>query len=90
MNALSQVLHQTARSIRVRTPTIGVTWYPVADALDRYAEGWQKYSDFLAVRAHREVILSHVHTGADRPTMEAWLDNLREPEPNPNRPSAER
>jgi hypothetical protein len=88
MRTPSDLLRAVARSLRTVGHRVGDPWKDLADALERYADGTERSSDYLEVQQHSDAVLDAVFIVAEKEVIEEWLASLQEPEPNPPSPSA--
>jgi hypothetical protein len=82
---LSDIQRSLAQGLRTMGQGPNDSWQQVADALERYANGRPRYADFLRVKTHRADILNNdfvLADSAERVTLIAWVNNLREPTPS--------
>jgi hypothetical protein len=83
MNPPSHLLRTIAKSLKTMGQRVGDPWGPLADALERYANGTAQHVDFLRVQRHSDVVLEAVFIIAERDVMAEWLASLRDPAPKP-------
>ena len=79
MNTPNEALRTLAQAFRALPPDRHDRWRPLAESLERYADGNEEFADLLRVRRHRLDISEHVPNMADKLKVTDWLRTLKEP-----------